>query len=247
VAVTASESTPAAIGWAAKVGSGSGPPCMATLGSRMSRSTQAAPTHAHGQSTATTRVGVSSRLSARRSTWSRVGPRAAAGQPASRSATIARTLVSFPGRQGRVWWMPSTSSKARATPPSRSSDHSMRGAGAERGRTAMVRASARWIPGLSGFGSGPTALTNARRPSPSRTRTASPGENPLGWVAASTTCPPSRSSTSPRNHLGTSTQSSRRPVAGGTPRPLHPFRFHLSTRARGSAGPAAAGSPGGGA
>ena len=80
----------------------------------------------------------------------------------------------------------------------------------------MVRASERWMPALSGFGSGPTALTNARRPSASRSRTASPGENPPGWVTASTTVPPSRAATSSRSQSGTPAQATRCPVAGGT-------------------------------
>jgi hypothetical protein len=79
----------------------------------------------------------------------------------------------------------------------------------------MMRASPRCTAGLSGFGSGPTALTNARRPSASRSRAATPGENPPGCVTASTTLPPSRSSTSARSQAGASAQPSRCPVAGG--------------------------------
>jgi hypothetical protein len=79
----------------------------------------------------------------------------------------------------------------------------------------MIRASPRCTPGLSGFGSDPTALTNARRPSASRSRAATPGENPPGCVTASTTIPPSRSSTSARNQAGASPHASRNPLAGG--------------------------------
>ena len=82
----------------------------------------------------------------------------------------------------------------------------------------MTRASPRWTPGLSGFGSGPTALTNARRPSASRSRVATPGENPPGCVTASATLPPSRASTSSRSQSGASAHANRRPVAGGTGR-----------------------------
>ena len=85
----------------------------------------------------------------------------------------------------------------------------------------MLRASLRWMPGLSGFGSGPTALTNARRPPASRSRAATPGENPPGWVTASTTLAPSRRSTSSRSQAGASAQPSRCPTAGGPiPEPM---------------------------
>jgi len=68
----------------------SGPPCMATLGAIITRSTNAAPVLACGQSTTTTPSPVSSRLSARRSPCSRVRPAECSGQVASSSARPAR-------------------------------------------------------------------------------------------------------------------------------------------------------------
>src|SRR5215210_2172375 len=69
---------------------------MATLGAKKRRSTQAAPTRAWGQSTTTTRSGVSSRLSARRSRCSSVSPAATFGAPASRPARRSRLRADQP-------------------------------------------------------------------------------------------------------------------------------------------------------
>jgi hypothetical protein len=64
---------------------------MAKLGAKKTASTHEAPTRACGQSTTSTRPsGVSSRLSARKSRWSRVFPVAAAGASASRPASLSR-------------------------------------------------------------------------------------------------------------------------------------------------------------
>src|SRR5579872_1467475 len=67
----------------------------------------------------------------------------------------------------------------------------------------------------SGLASSLTAFTNARLPSASTRRAASPGEKPPRCVFASMTCAPSRFSRSRRTFDGRSTQSTRTPCAGG--------------------------------
>src|SRR4030081_1760358 len=71
------------------------------------------------------------------------------------------------------------------------------------------------MPGVSGLAFSLTALTKQRRPSLVRSRAASPGEKPLGWVSASTTRPPIRSSIESRTWSGKSSQWTRTPLAGG--------------------------------
>jgi hypothetical protein len=69
--------------------------------------------------------------------------------------------------------------------------------------------------GECGFGSGPTAFTNARRPSASKTRAAIPGEKPSGCVSARAIRPPSSRSISSSTRGGSSDQSRLAPRAGG--------------------------------
>src|SRR2546421_8840051 len=77
-----------------------------------------------------------------------------------------------------------------------------------------MRASRRWMPGVSGFACSLTAFMNTRRPSLRRSRAARPGEKPCGCVTASTTRAPRRSSSSARTSRGTSSQWMRTPLAG---------------------------------
>ena len=79
----------------------------------------------------------------------------------------------------------------------------------------MILASRRCIPGVSGLGSGPTALTKTRRPSSTVSRAATPGEKPVGCVTASTTVPPSHRSIAARTRPGISAHSSLTPRSGG--------------------------------
>src|SRR5260370_20282787 len=70
------------------------------------------------------------------------------------------------------------------------------------------------MPGVSGLASSSTALRKTRRPWSRSRRAASPGENPVGCVVASTTRPPSLSSSTARTSGGTSSQCTRTPRAG---------------------------------
>ena len=109
------------------------------------------------------------------------------------------------------------SSNISTTQPSWSKNPSSRGAGVPPGSAAAMRASARWMPGDPGLGTGPAALTKARLPVAVLKRAATPGEKPPGWVTASTTGPPSRCSTACRNPAGTTGHASRIPAPGGGP------------------------------
>jgi hypothetical protein len=70
------------------------------------------------------------------------------------------------------------SSNIKATQPSWSTNPSSRGAGVPPGSEAAMRASARWMSGDFGLGTGPTALTKARFPVAVFNRAATPGEKP---------------------------------------------------------------------
>src|SRR5260370_5757877 len=106
------------------------------------------------------------------------------------------------------------SSKRSATQLPPSYDHSKRGVGTDAGSAAALRASRRCRAGESGFGWIPMAFRNPRLPSASRSRAATPGENPPGWVTDSVTVEPSRASRACRKLLGSCSQWRRTPVAG---------------------------------
>ena len=111
--------------------------------------------------------------------------------------TATRTRSSSGCCHGVCGAVPSMSSKTRATQSPSSYKSRNRGAGTDAGSAAAMRASRRCIPGESGLVLPLTALTKTRRPSVNVSRAATPGENPPGCVAASTTSAPSRS-TRPR-------------------------------------------------
>src|SRR5436305_11343910 len=77
-----------------------------------------------------------------------------------------------------------------------------------------MRASLRWMSGVSGFANSLTALMKTRRPSASRRRAANPGEKPCGCVFDSTTREPRRCSSAWRTPAGMSSQWMRTPRAG---------------------------------
>jgi len=80
---------------------------------------------------------------------------------------------------------------------------------------ARFCASRRCIPGLCGFASADTALTNHRMPSAQRSLAAAPGLNPPRWVCAATTGAPQISSAAARTSAGSISQATRMPSAAG--------------------------------
>jgi hypothetical protein len=149
------------------------------------------------------------------------GTVAGAGVRASASrSSAASTKSSSPSRHGSSGWWPATSSTTSANHgPSSAVPHS-RGTGrcpAAISESSSVSTLASWrcSLGASGLSSADAALTKHRVPSAQRTRAATPGLKPPGWVWASTTGAPHTRSIAPRIGRGTSCQATLAPSAGG--------------------------------
>src|SRR4051812_10579890 len=128
---------------------------------------------------------------------------------------MSRVAASSAGCHGVTGCAPSTSSRTRATQSASSYVPRSRGMCGSAGSRAETAASCRCRITERSFCRGLTALTNARRPSAVRTRSAVPGENPLAWEAACTTGLPRMSSTPRRTCGGTSAHRIRTPAAVG--------------------------------
>ena len=114
----------------------------------------------------------------------RAGPRRRSATASSRAASGAARRTRRPARSRPRAWSAGDRRRPRTpAPPSRR--RRRRRAAAARAYSAAARRRSRSrggaAPGCRGLMSSPTALTKARRPSASTTRSAEPGENPPGW------------------------------------------------------------------